>query len=157
MKLQLAWHQELSARMKIETPEAMQELGRKLGAVLKVGDVVALIGPLGAGKTELTKGIASHFGIDEVTSPTFVIARSYKSHPPLIHMDAYRLLAGANPLFELEDLDLDAESSITVIEWGGELVDHISSDFLEVIINRDSDIREVSFIGHGARWQGFSL
>ena len=135
----------------------MRILGQTIGQKLAIGDVVALTGPLGAGKTELTKGIAAHFGIEEVTSPTFVIARSYKSNPPLIHMDAYRLLAGANPLFELEDLDLDAETSITVIEWGGELVDHISSDFLEVIINRDSDIREVSFIGHGARWQGFSL
>ena len=135
----------------------MRKLGQTIGQKLVIGDVVALTGPLGAGKTELTKGIAAHFGIDEVTSPTFVIARSYKSNPPLIHMDAYRLLAGANPLYELEDLDLSAESSITVIEWGGELVDHIASDFLEVIINRDSDIREVSFIGHGPRWQGFSL
>ena len=135
----------------------MRKLGQTIGQKLVIGDVVALTGPLGAGKTELTKGIAAHFGIDEVTSPTFVIARSYKSNPPLIHMDAYRLLAGANPLYELEDLDLSAETSITVIEWGGELVGHISSDFLEVIINRDSDIREVSFIGHGARWQGFSL
>ena len=135
----------------------MRELGQAIGQKLVIGDVVALTGPLGAGKTELTKGIAAHFGIEEVTSPTFVIARSYKSNPPLIHMDAYRLLVGANPLFELEDLDLNAETSITVIEWGGELVDHISNDFLEVIINRDSDIREVSFIGHGARWQGFSL
>ncbi len=143
--------------MKIETPEAMQDLGRKLGLRLKVGDVVALIGPLGAGKTELTKGIAAAFGIEEVTSPTFVIARSYRSNPPLIHMDAYRLLAGANPLFELEDLDLDAEKAITIIEWGGELVEKISSDYLEVHINRDSDIRDVTFVGHGARWQGFSL
>ena len=135
----------------------MRKLGQTIGQKLVIGDVVALTGPLGAGKTELTKGIAAHFGIDEVTSPTFVIARSYKSNPPLIHMDAYRLLAGANPLFELEDLDLNAETSITVIEWGGELVDHISSDFLEVIINRDSDVREVSLIGHGPRWQGFSL
>ena len=143
--------------MQVATAEEMQSLGRKIGQRLEIGDVVALIGPLGAGKTELAKGIAAAFGISEVTSPTFVIARSYKSNPPLIHMDAYRLLAGANPLFELEDLDLNAETSITVIEWGGELVDHISNDFLEVIINRDSDIREVSFIGHGPRWQGFSL
>ena len=143
--------------MQIATAEEMRILGQTIGQKLAIGDVVALTGPLGAGKTELTKGIAAHFGIEEVTSPTFVIARSYKSNPPLIHMDAYRLLAGANPLFELEDLDLNAETSITVIEWGGELVDHISSDFLEVIINRDSDIRDVSFIGHGARWQGFSL
>jgi len=143
--------------MKIETPEAMQALGKRIGAELKVGDVVALIGPLGAGKTELTKGIAATFGIEEVTSPTFVIARSYRSNPPLIHMDAYRLLAGANPLFELEDLDLDAEKAITIIEWGGELVEKISSQYLEVHINRDHDIREVTFVGHGDRWQGFSL
>ena len=143
--------------MKIETPEAMQALGKRIGAELKVGDVVALVGPLGAGKTELTKGIAAAFGIEEVTSPTFVIARSYRSNPPLIHMDAYRLLAGANPLFELEDLDLDAEKAITVIEWGGELVEKISNQYLEIQINRDSDIREVSIIGHGPRWQGFSL
>lgn len=143
--------------MKIETPEAMQALGKRIGAELKVGDVVALVGPLGAGKTELTKGIAAAFGIEEVTSPTFVIARSYRSNPPLIHMDAYRLLAGANPLFELEDLDLDAEKAITVIEWGGELVEKISNQYLEIHINRDSDIREVSIVGHGPRWQGFSI
>jgi tRNA threonylcarbamoyl adenosine modification protein YjeE len=143
--------------MKIETADAMQELGRKIGAQLKVGDVVALIGPLGAGKTELTKGIAAALGIKDVTSPTFVIARSYRSNPPLIHMDAYRLLAGANPLYELEDLDLDAEKAITIIEWGGELVEQISSEYLEVNINRDSDIREVTFVRHGKRWQGFSI
>jgi tRNA threonylcarbamoyladenosine biosynthesis protein TsaE len=135
----------------------MQQLGNKIGALLKVGDVIALIGPLGAGKTELAKGIAAAFGIEEVTSPTFVIARSYRSNPPLIHMDAYRLMAGANPLYELEDLDLDAEKAITIIEWGGELVEKISNEYLEVQINRDSDIREVSIVGHGPRWQGFSI
>lgn len=135
----------------------MQQLGNKLGALLKVGDVIALIGPLGAGKTELAKGIAAVFGIEEVTSPTFVIARSYRSNPPLIHMDAYRLMAGTNPLYELEDLDLNAEQAITIIEWGGELVEKISNEYLEVQINRDSDIREVSIVGHGPRWQGFSI
>jgi len=75
----------------------------------------------------------------------------------LIHMDAYRLLAGANPLLELEDLDLNAESAITIIEWGGELVERISNEYLEIHINRDAEVREVSFIGHGARWQNFSI
>ena len=143
--------------MQIATAEEMQNLGRKIGQRLAIGDVVALIGPLGAGKTELAKGIAGAFGITEVTSPTFVIARSYKSNPPLIHMDAYRLLAGANPLSELEDLDLNAEGAITIIEWGGELVERISNEYLEIHINRDQEVREVTFVGHGARWQGFSL
>ena len=135
----------------------MQALGLVVGKKLTVGDVVAIVGPLGAGKTEMAKGIAAAFGIDEVTSPTFVIARSYRSNPPLIHMDAYRLLAGANPLAELEDLDLNAEEAVTIIEWGGELVNKISDEYLEVQINRDTDIREVTFVGHGARWSGFSI
>jgi len=135
----------------------MQALGEKLGAQLKVGDVVALVGPLGAGKTEMAKGIAKAFGIEEVTSPTFVIARSYKSKPPLIHMDAYRLLAGSKPLSELEDLDLNAEAAITIIEWGGELVSQISDQYLEVAINRDHEVREVTFKGHGDIWQGFAI
>lgn len=143
--------------MQVATAEEMQSLGRKIGQRLEIGDVVALIGPLGAGKTELAKGIAAAFGISEVTSPTFVIARSYKSNPPLIHMDAYRLLAGANPLSELEDLDLNAEGAITIIEWGGELVERISNEYLEIHINRDQEIREVTFNSHGARWQDFSV
>lgn len=143
--------------MRIETPKEMQELGERLGSKLKVGDVVALIGPLGAGKTELAKGVASAFGISDVTSPTFVIARSYKSNPPLIHMDAYRLLAGANPLSELEDLDLNVENAVTIIEWGRELASRISNEYLEVHINRDTEIREVTFKGIGARWQDFAI
>ena len=143
--------------MQVKSAAEMQDLGLAIGAQLKVGDVLALVGPLGAGKTELAKGIAKSFGIDEVTSPTFVIARSYKSDPPLIHMDAYRLLAGANPLSELEDLDLNVEGAITIIEWGGELVNRISDQYLEVHINRDTEIREVTFVGHGPRWQGFKV
>jgi tRNA threonylcarbamoyladenosine biosynthesis protein TsaE len=144
----------------IATADQMRQIGAKLGSRLQIGDVVALVGPLGAGKTELTKGIASAFGIEEVTSPTFVIARSYKSKPPFIHMDAYRLLAGTNPLSELEDLDLDAEKAITVIEWGGELANRISENFLEVQINRsinEDETRQVVLISHGERWQGFTL
>ena len=144
----------------VETPLEMQELGMKIGKELIAGDVVALNGPLGAGKTELTKGIGAALGISEITSPTFVIARSYKSNPPFIHMDAYRLLAGANPLSELEDLDLDVEKAIIVIEWGGELASRISDNFLEIQINRstgEDEVRQVTLVGHGERWQGFTL
>ena len=145
----------------VESADAMRELGAKIGSKLKAGDLISLIGPLGAGKTELAKGIAQAFGIEEVTSPTFVIARSYKSKPPFIHMDAYRLLAGANSLYELEDLDLNSEEAVTLIEWGGELAERISEQYLEIRINRDvkadNEIREVTISGHGQRWQGFSI
>ena len=140
----------------IDSPSEMQELGKKIGAKLRTGDVVALIGPLGAGKTELTKGIGAAFGITEITSPTFVISRSYKTNPTFIHMDAYRLMAGSNPLAELEDLDLNSESAITVIEWG-DLASHISNEYLEIKIDRSDDIRKVEIIGHGPRWVGFSI
>ena len=140
----------------IDSPSEMQELGKKIGAKLRTGDVVALIGQLGAGKTELTKGIGAAFGITEITSPTFVIARSYKTNPTFIHMDAYRLMAGSNPLAELEDLDLNSESAITVIEWG-DLASHISNEYLEIKIDRSDDIRKVEIIGHGPRWVGFSI
>ena len=142
--------------IQIHSPSEMQELGKKIGAKLKAGDLVSLIGPLGAGKTELTKGIGAAFGITEITSPTFVIARSYKTTPPFIHMDAYRLMAGSNPLAELEDLDLNSEGAVTIIEWG-DLASHLSSDYLEVNIDRSEEVRKVELIGHGNRWSGFSL
>ena len=142
--------------IEVHTPIEMRELGKKIGAKLNAGDVVALIGPLGAGKTELTKGIGEVFGINEITSPTFVIARSYKTKPPFIHMDAYRLIAGSNPLAELEDLDLNSEGAVTVIEWG-DLASHISSDYLEIKIDRSDETRKVELIGHGSRWAGFTL
>jgi tRNA A37 threonylcarbamoyladenosine biosynthesis protein TsaE len=71
-------------------------------------------------------------------------------------MDAYRLMAGSNPLAELEDLDLNSESAITVIEWG-DLASHISNEYLEIKIDRSDDIRKVEIIGHGPRWVGFSI
>ena len=133
----------------------------KLASQLQVGDVILLNGPLGAGKTFLAQSLIKALGVAEpVTSPTFVIARSYKSNPPFIHMDAYRLLAGTNPLSELEDLDLDAEKAITVIEWGGEFANRISENFLEVQINRstgEDEVRQVILVSHGERWQGFTL
>ena len=148
----------MRATFAISSLAEMESFAESLAKKVGKCDVILLNGPLGAGKTFLAQSLIKALGIAEpVTSPTFVIARSYKSEPPLIHMDAYRLLAGANPLFELEDLDLDADQAITVIEWGGELVEKISNQYLEIHINRDSDIREVSIVGHGPRWQGFSI
>ena len=119
----------------VEDPEAMHELGVRLGRVLGAGDLVILTGPLGAGKTTLSRGIGEGLGVrGPVTSPTFVLARTHPSladGPPLVHVDAYRLADAG----ELDDLDLDFDGSVVVAEWGAGLVDTRDS-WIEVVIER---------------------
>lgn len=147
--------------MLVKSVDAMRELGARLASHLHAGDIVVLRGNLGAGKTALTQGIGKYLGIEDVTSPTFVIARSHKGAIPLIHVDAYRLLDAGNQSFEIDDLDLDTSraGAITVIEWGEEVAARMQEDYLLVDISFgvNEDEREVSLIGHGKRWEGFSL
>jgi tRNA threonylcarbamoyladenosine biosynthesis protein TsaE len=137
----------------------MHSLGAAIGAQLRAGDLVLLNGPLGAGKTVLVQGIGQALGIEDVTSPTFVISRIHKGPLPLIHVDAYRLLESGNAPAYLDDLDLDSprESAATVIEWGGAESARLSDERLEIVIDRTSDIRKVTITAIGPRWQGFSL
>lgn len=143
----------------IATPDEMFALGAKLGASLKAGDLILLNGPLGAGKTLLTQGIGSALGITGITSPTFVISRVHQGALPLIHVDAYRLLIDGQANLYLDDLDLDSglPDSVTVIEWGGAQAARLSEDRLEISIDRSDEIRQVSFVGFGERWTGFTL
>lgn len=126
----------LAATHEIATSAAMEDLGRQMGRSLRAGDVVVLTGPLGAGKTTLTRGIGDGLGVrGPVQSPTFVIARTHPSltgGAPLVHADAYRLGDSA----ELEDLDLDLDGSVTIIEWGRGLVEQIADEWWDVEIAR---------------------
>lgn len=141
----------------IATAEAMHQLGVKLSAQLRAGDLVLVNGPLGAGKTVLAQGIGAGLGITGITSPTFVISRVHKATIPFIHVDAYRLVDSENPNLYLDDLDLDISNSITVIEWGGEESARLSEDRLEITIDRSDDVRKVEINPIGSRWAGFSL
>lgn len=126
--------------MELVVPEAedMRVLGEALGALLKGGDLIMLDGPLGAGKTTLTQGIARGMNVGgRVASPTFVIGqvhRSLAAGPDLVHVDAYRLTS----LDELDALDLDAslEDSATVVEWGEGKVEVLADDRLTLTIIR---------------------
>jgi tRNA threonylcarbamoyladenosine biosynthesis protein TsaE len=148
--------------IKLSTVEDTRAFGRELARRLRAGDLVVLTGPLGAGKTVLAQGIGAGLGVaGEVTSPTFVIARVHRPDParggtiPLVHVDAYRLGAVADPRAEVDDLDLDAslEDSVTLVEWGEGLVEQLSDAYLEVRIDRlDDDSRLVELIGHGGDW-----
>ena len=146
---------------RVSSVDEMRELGSTISKQLRAGDLVVLSGPLGAGKTALTQGIAAGLGITGVTSPTFVIARIHKGDLPLIHVDAYRLLGTPNAKFEFDDLDLDTgrESAVTVIEWGSEVGSRFGDDFLEILISfgDQEDEREIRTIAHGKRWAEFAL
>lgn len=141
----------------IATANDMHELGVKLSAHLRAGDLVLVNGPLGAGKTVLAQGVGAGLGISGITSPTFVISRVHKAEVPFIHVDAYRLVDSENPNLYLDDLDLDIAGSITFIEWGGAESARLSEDRLEITIARSDEVRKVEIKPIGSRWAGFSL
>ena len=141
----------------IATADEMHQLGEKLAARLRAGDLVLVNGPLGAGKTVLAQGVGAGLGITGITSPTFVISRVHKAAVPFIHVDAYRLVDSENPNLYLDDLDLDIAGSITLIEWGGAESARLSEDRLEITIDRSNEVRKVEIKPIGSRWVGFSL
>jgi tRNA threonylcarbamoyladenosine biosynthesis protein TsaE len=137
----------------LPTPEDTHAFGRSLADVLRAGDLIVLVGPLGAGKTALTQGIGAGLGVrGPVTSPTFVIARVHRGgRVPLVHVDAYRLGGAA----DVEDLDLDASTaeSVTVVEWGQGLVEQLTDEHLVVELDRrDDDVRTAVLLPHGRSW-----
>lgn len=158
----------------VGSTDEMGALGARLAAVLRAGDLVVLTGPLGAGKTTLTRGLGAALGArGQVSSPTFVLARTHPttSGPDLVHVDAYRL---SDPV-ELDDLDLDWDASIVVVEWGRGFVDGITESVLDVEIVRatgadaadhEDDLdpddvpdepRRVIVTATGPRWTGVAL
>ena len=145
--------------MRIASAQEMFDLGKRIGAQLRAGDLILLNGPLGAGKTVLVQGIGSALGFDEITSPTFVISRIHKGALSLIHVDTYRLLEGGKAALYLDDLDLDSarESAVTVIEWGGAESARLSDERLEIDIDRSNEERVVTWRAIGPRWAGFKL
>ncbi len=137
----------------LATVEDTELLGAELAGIVVPGDLVILVGPLGAGKTALTRGLGRGLGVSEpVTSPTFVIARVHiGGRLPLVHVDAYRLGGAA----DVDDLDLDVTvaDSVTVVEWGQGLVEQLTDEHLEVRLDRrDDDVRTALLVPHGPGW-----
>ncbi|MEI7660023.1 MAG: tRNA (adenosine(37)-N6)-threonylcarbamoyltransferase complex ATPase subunit type 1 TsaE [Actinomycetes bacterium] len=141
----------------VATAQEMFDLGIAISGHLRAGDLVLVNGPLGAGKTVLAQGIGKGLGISDITSPTFVISRVHKGAIPMIHVDAYRLIDTENPNLYLDDLDLDTQSSITIVEWGGAESARLSEDRLEITIDRSEETRQVDIKAVGARWEAFAL
>jgi tRNA threonylcarbamoyladenosine biosynthesis protein TsaE len=130
------------------------ELARAVGELLRPGDVVSLVGALGAGKTVFARGVARALGVTElVVSPTFTIVREYEGRVPLVHVDVYRIDA----VQELHDLGFEEvvrDDAVTIVEWGDMIDGLLPGDRLDVRLTPGAadDERIVEIEGHGRSW-----
>jgi tRNA threonylcarbamoyladenosine biosynthesis protein TsaE len=129
-------------------------LAAELAAVARPGDLLLLAGDMGAGKTAFVQGFGRALGVEEpITSPTFVIVRTYDGRFPVIHVDAYRL----EHLQELVDLgigELLDHEGVTLIEWGDVVIPALPPEYHEVRLElgEGDDERVVHLRGAGASW-----
>ncbi len=132
-----------------KSPAETKEIGKKLGKTLNPGDVVGLIGNLGAGKTVMVKGVAEALGINEknIISPSFTIIAEYDTNPTLIHIDLYRI-EKEDEFYDLGIESLMGKDNITVIEWAEKAKGYLPDDIIKVHINYlDENNREIILEG----------
>jgi tRNA threonylcarbamoyladenosine biosynthesis protein TsaE len=140
------------------TAAEMQALGERLGRALRAGDVVALVGPLGAGKTTFVQGLARGAGVAadrHVASPTFALVNEHPGRVPLVHADLYRI----NDRAELAELGLDDafDRGAVAIEWLDRFPDAAPADRLELTIAIDADgARTLAARGAGPRGEALA-
>lgn len=125
--------------MIINNLEELKEFAKKLAPLLKAGDVINLIGDMGAGKTTLVNEIARLFGINDSSSPTFAIVNIYEGDVEIYHLDLYRF---DNP-DELLDIDFETyfypEEAITFIEWAENGEGYLPDNMIDIKIDKIND------------------
>ena len=128
-----------------------RELAATMASAALPGDRIALIGPLGAGKTQFAKGFAVGLGIaDVVNSPSFTLMSEYEGRLRLFHQDLYRL-AGSDEVLAGGLLDERQDEGVTLSEWADRLDDRLDSTRLTVDLEvRHGDARAITLTGHGA-------
>jgi tRNA threonylcarbamoyladenosine biosynthesis protein TsaE len=142
------------ARVVTRSADETLALAGEVGVVLRPGDVVSVIGDLGAGKTVFVRGVGRGLGVTEpVVSPSFTIVREYDGRVPLVHVDVYRI----DTIQELHDLGFEEvvrDDAVTVIEWGDVIDALLPRQRLDVRLDpgTDDDERLVELEGHGPAW-----
>lgn len=131
------------------------DLGVRLGEALQPGDVVALVGELGAGKTQLVRGIARGAGVPdvEVASPTFAIVATYRGRIPVHHADLYRV-ADEEELYGTGFSDLTGGEGALLVEWADRIPGALPAERLEIKLEHDAhapNVRHLAVVGTGAR------
>ncbi len=145
----------LVRRLTSRSARATWQLGRRLGAALQPGDVVALVGDLGAGKTQLVRGACAGAGVDEgdVSSPTFAIVQTYRGRLPFHHADLYRL-ADLDELYATGFMDLVGGDGALVVEWADKVSGWAPAERLEIRLEEVAghlDSRRIALTGTGSR------
>lgn len=137
------------------SPEQTRRAGMRLGAMLRPGDTICLVGDLGAGKTTLVQGIAIGWGsLDQVTSPTFVLVNVYRRPDGmrLYHLDAYRLRDAQDAV----DLDIDnlLDGGPLVVEWAERIRPALPGEHLNIQLHYiNEQQRDLLFSAHGKRYE----
>jgi tRNA threonylcarbamoyladenosine biosynthesis protein TsaE len=138
------------------SPEETLLVGRRLGERLAAGSVLALFGPLGAGKTVLTKGLAEGLGVPdsrEVTSPTFVLIHEYQGRLPVYHIDAYRL-GGVADAEALGTDELFFDDGACIVEWADRIAEALPPERLDIRLEHAGEQdRRLAFEPRGARYE----
>ena len=135
------------------SPEETIAFGERIGNALREGDILALTGGLGAGKTVLTKGVFIALGgnPDEVTSPTFVLMTPHEARLTLYHFDAYRL-SGPTEILEIGAEEFFYGDGVCVVEWADRVADALPADRLEIRMTVVSESRrEIALAPTGPR------
>ena len=146
--------------VRIETGEVEQtiELGKLIGSLLKAGDVVVLMGQLGAGKTYLTKGIAEGQGVKdrkEVTSPSFVLIKQYMGRIPIYHFDAYRVKSPGE-MYDIDCVGFFWGEGISIIEWADKVMECLPDDFIKITIETVGETsRDIHISYQGEKYRNF--
>ena len=136
-------------RMLSTSPDRTRDLGKMLGKALSAGDVVALVGDLGSGKSVMARGILEALGVEgDMPSPSFVIVASYRTPIPVNHVDLYRL-EGVGDALDIGLDDLLYSDCISVVEWADRLGDFLPPGSIRVEL-RPMDRREHRLISLGA-------
>ncbi len=132
--------------LRTDSAQETTALGEKLGRRLRAGDVIALFGDLGAGKTTLTRGIAVGMGLDaEIHSPTFTLIHEHPGEVPLYHADLYRL-AGEEDVDAIGIEEYIYGDGVTIIEWADRMKSMLPPDRLDIDLRMQGDThRELSF------------
>jgi len=148
----------MTVQLRTASAEQTKEMAAVVAEHVRPGDLLLLVGDLGAGKTTFAQGFARALGVEEaVTSPTFTLARTYPGRLSMHHVDVYRL----ERMSEVGDLalgELIDSNGVTLIEWGDAIAPVLGSDYLEVrmVFGAGDDDRRLELTAYGQRWSARS-